>query len=497
MAAITVKIEKQSAIGIACAAAYLLLLVLPFLTHYGLWFDEVFSIVMSRSIDSIENMVQTQENNMLLHYLLLWLLHPLSGDSEVFWRSTSIVLVLLSLLPLHAAGRRLSDVATANVALLLFVAQYIVLEHTRTCRGYSLALLLSTLVFWRWVIACESQRLRDWLLVGALSGLAVWTHYFAALLPIVLLIAMFWRDGLKQSRRYLLPAALLFVLLALPIVLTRPPDGAAQIGWANVPSWKSIQSTLWMLAGNNGLYQEPVIAAILLSGLLASLLQWRQDFSHWRHVAVGLAVGLLVVILLVLIESFIGQPVFVVRFFTPLVPIYCAILAIALRNTVWWLRALLVFALLLSSAFETWRVFALQPMPARFIWRPMTQVLVKQFQPDDVVLVYPAFNRMPLNYYLDQRDPWFLLPRTQEFVSAPYRAGGGVEPAPDWQYLQRVNHNASRVWLIADEQDVPAWTRLQRTQAPAIRALLLQERVLAYHWRYQSISVQRYDRIAK
>ena len=57
--------------GVFAAAVFLLLVLLPFLDYYGLWFDEIFSVVMSRSFDSIVQMVRTQENNMLLHYLFL------------------------------------------------------------------------------------------------------------------------------------------------------------------------------------------------------------------------------------------------------------------------------------------------------------------------------------------------------------------------------------------------------------------------------------------
>lgn len=100
---------------------------------------------------------------------------------------------------------------------------------------------------------------------------------------------------------------------------------------------------------------------------------------------------------------------------------------------------------------------------------------------------------MPLNYYLDQKDANHYLPRTSEFVSAPYRAGGGVEPEPDWKKVQQLSEHAARVWLIADEQNVPAWTRLLRTRAPEIRHALARNHRLAYQWRYQTFTVQRYD----
>lgn len=480
--------------GITAATCFLLLLVLPFLDYYGLWFDEVFSVVMSRSFDSIVQMVRTQENNMLLHYIFLLAWQSLGDGSEFFLRSSSVAFILLSLFPLHAAVRRLSGSTCANIAVLLYVAQFLVLEHARTCRGYSLALLLSALVFWRWVVAWQNSRQRDWLLVGALAGLAVWAHYFSALVPPVLVLAMLWRDGVKQPWRYLFSAFLVFLLFVLPVFMTRPPDGAAQIGWASVPSWLSIRGTLWMLAGVNGMYQQWVVAVVFLSCAITGVLYvWRNAVSM-RTAAVGLSVGLIVALLAVLLESFVGQPVFVVRFFAPLVPVYCFVLATALCQVRWWWRVVLVAALLLSSAFETWRMFNLQPMPMRFWWKPVAQQLVWQMRADDVVLVYPSFLHLPLDYYLDDMDVNHHLPRAQEFTSTPYRAGGGVEPVPDWSRLQALTQNAPRVWLVLDDQNKPSDIRLQRTQIPAIQNMLTQQgKFLSYSWHYDKKALQRYD----
>lgn len=47
--------------GVFAAAVFLLLVLLPFLDYYGLWFDEIFSVVMSRSFDSIVQMVRNNK----------------------------------------------------------------------------------------------------------------------------------------------------------------------------------------------------------------------------------------------------------------------------------------------------------------------------------------------------------------------------------------------------------------------------------------------------
>ena len=227
-------------------------MVLPFIGRYGLWFDEVFSATMARDLNLIVDMVRTQENNMLLHYLLLWLWMPLGDGSEAFLRSLSLLLILLSLLPLHATARRLANDTVANCCCFAYASHFLVLDLAQSCRGYALAAFMATLVFWCWARACETQKNSHWLQTGLLAGFAVWSHYFAALIPPVLVFAMLWRDGWKQPWKQLTIAFTAFVLMALPIVLTRPPDGVAQIGWADVPDARHIRGILCCL-----LYTSP------------------------------------------------------------------------------------------------------------------------------------------------------------------------------------------------------------------------------------------------
>lgn len=483
-------------LSLIIAALFLLVTVLPFISLYGLWFDEIFSATMAREFSLIVNMVRTQENNMLLHYLLLWLWMPLGDGSETFLRSLSLLLVLLSLLPLHAAARRLANNTAANTGCFVYVSHYLVLEHAPACRGYALAALMTTLVFWAWARAWQTRRDSHWLQTGLLAGLAVWSHYFSALVPPVLIFAMLWRDGLKQPWRQLLIAGTAFLLLALPIVLTRPPDGVAQIGWADVPDARVISGTLWMLFGVGGLSEKPVLLAILcliLGSLLCGNRRWQRD-QAWRNVHTGIALGLLITVVSILVESFWWQPLFVSRFFMPLVPLYCFVLGVGLTVLWPWLRMLLVTGMLLTSTWQNWKAFA-GPLPVSYWWRPMVQHLVLQLEPDDVVIAYPSFLRMPVDYYLDKFDPTHTLPRPTEYASGYYRQGSGVEPEPDWQRLQQIAANTKgRVWLISDEKPVANWTRLNRVHASAIRAQLLQDRDNAFTASHSTMRVERFDK---
>lgn len=478
------------------SALFLLLVILPFIGRYGLWFDEVFSATMARDLNLIVDMVRTQENNMLLHYLLLWLWMPLGDGSEAFLRSLSLLLILLSLLPLHATARRLANDTVANSCCFVYASHFLVLDLAQSCRGYALAAFMATLVFWSWARAWETQKISHWLQTGLLAGFAVWSHYFAALIPPVLVFAMLWRDGWKQPWKQLIIAFTAFVLMALPIVLTRPPDGVAQIGWADVPDTRHIRGILWMLGGVDGPSEKSVLSAML--GLIGFVLllrnrQWRTN-STWRSVSVGLAVGLVIMVAALLAESFLWQPLFVQRFFMPLIPLYCFVLGAGLALLWPWLRIILIAFMLLTSVWQNWKAFA-GPLPVSYWWRPMLQHLARDMQPDDVILMYPSFERMPVDYYLDKIDVEHALPRPTEYASGYYRPGSGAEPEPDWQRLQNISTNTSgRVWLITDEKTIPSWSRLNRVHAPAIREFLLKDRQRNFVTRHATMTVEGYDK---
>lgn len=479
-------------------AACLLVIVWPALGQNGLWFDEIFSVTMSRRLDNILYDLLPQENNMLLHYFFMWAWMPLGDDSETFLRSSSLLLVLLSLLPLHAAATRLLGTQGAFTACLLYVGQYLVLEHAPMCRGYALVLLISCLLCWSWLRAWDSDQLSHWLLTGMFAGFGVLAHYFMALLPAIMLFTMLWRDGLRQPWRSLLIASLVFMVMAAGMYVTRPAEGAAQIGWIDPPNAGYALYTLWMLAGADGPHDKLLIGGMLpILAALTAWQSWRAPPGSWRHPCAGLAVGLLLVVLAVLIESLLAQPLFVARYFTAFVPLYCLVLSAAL-GLVWpWLRLLIVISLLASSAWDNRYPANPEATAFRYHWKPLTEQLVQQLQPGDLLLVYPSYSRLSLNYYLDHFDPDARLPRPIEYASGPYRAGGGVEPEPDWVTVHELISNApGRVWLVAVEMKQANWKRLNRIHAPSLRKQLqfLSGRKLTQRTRHGFITVERFDK---
>lgn len=483
---------KALPVPVVVAALLLLMLAWPSLGRYGLWFDEVFSVVQSQTFSSLLAMVRTEENNMLLHYLLLWAWQAAGANSEAAWRAPSLLCSVLALWPLHAAVCRLANPRAAAAACLVFACHYNIVQHAAECRGYALAALWATLVFWQWSRSLGRRDHWPWLLTGLLAGLGTWTHYFALLVPAVLLVAMLWRDGARQPWPALASGALAFTLAALPILLTRPPDGVAQIGWAERPGLNAILGNAWLVFGIDGHAEKPALVLLLL---LAAGSQWRQR-RRWRgdDSASGLALGLAATFAAVTIESLVAQPALVPRFFTPLAPLSAAVLGMAAARIPRDARALALLGIVVTSVLCTWRIDRL-PMPDRYAWRPLTTQLHAQLQPGDAVVVYPAFLRMPVDFYLDRLDPLHALPRSTEIAGGPYRRGSGVEPPPDSAALADLSQRVPGcLWLVTREEQAPYWQRLQRIHAPLLRQQLAASRQLRREFHYDRLRVQCWQR---
>jgi hypothetical protein len=124
----------------------------------------------------------------------------------------------------------------------------------------------------------------------------------------------------------------------------------------------------------------------------------------------------------------------------------------------------------------------------------MIEQIMPSIKPDDTLLVYPFFLRMPVDYYLERFDHEQQLPRPTEYAAGYYRPGGGQDPDPDWQTLQNISRSThGRVWLIAHEDKLASTRALNRTHAPAIRKQLLTNRRQVYELRYLNLTVQAFE----
>ena len=122
----------------------LVLFTFPFIGS-AYWTDEIFSVIISRSIPGMLNLFLTSENNMAIYYFLLHAWMHLFGESEIATRSMSVLFSSLTIAVFHYALRRWLGKSETFIADLLLVSNPLLLFYSIETRGYSMLLFFSTL----------------------------------------------------------------------------------------------------------------------------------------------------------------------------------------------------------------------------------------------------------------------------------------------------------------------------------------------------------------
>lgn len=188
--------------------------------------------------------VVTKDTHPPFYYLIIHLTQQLFGASDFAFRYPSVLFGVLLIPLLYQLGRRMSGIAVGLVAALLLTANPLHVYYGQEARMYSLLALLVTgmgYVLWRAISRNTKYEVRDMsresgasfvsrisylasslggrlLLYGVLAALAVYTHYTVAFLVAVqapFWAWVLWRAGL---RRLIAGAAVLGVLVAVPLV---------------------------------------------------------------------------------------------------------------------------------------------------------------------------------------------------------------------------------------------------------------------------------------
>ena len=176
---------------------------------------------LSGLIDSLAH----TEGNPPLYFLLLdgWM--RLFGDSEAAVRSLSAIFGTATIVLAYEIGRRLATKRVGLVAAALVAFNPLLVWFSQEARPYALLVLLSGLSFLFFARALErpsGRVLAGW---AAASGLALATHYFAAVVIVPELVWLFVR---VRPRRRLVPAFAAFAVVPLALIPLVATQGQVQ-----------------------------------------------------------------------------------------------------------------------------------------------------------------------------------------------------------------------------------------------------------------------------
>ena len=134
------------------------------------------------------------------------------------------------------AAARATGMRAAALATLLLALHPMLVTQAREMRGYSLYLLLTVIAVERLLAAIETDRWSHWLQFGAAGVLALYTHYYAGFLLLLLVLALVFATAFSSQRDRLLSkravgTAALSAFACLPLLQALGSDLAHQTGY--------------------------------------------------------------------------------------------------------------------------------------------------------------------------------------------------------------------------------------------------------------------------
>jgi mannosyltransferase len=173
-----------------------------------------------------------------LYYALAWFWTQITGTGEVGLRSVSALAGIATVPVAFFLGAQLNGRRAGIVAAALVAVNPMLVWYSQEARAYALLVLLVALSFLYFLRALEDGRRRHFIAWGAVSALALATHYFAAFLLAVEAIWLLRRQG-----RAAVPG--LGILAAAGLLLAPLAIHQASFGHAEWISNFSLGHRLW------------------------------------------------------------------------------------------------------------------------------------------------------------------------------------------------------------------------------------------------------------
>jgi mannosyltransferase len=153
--------------------------------HQGFWFDEANTAQLVQfSPGKMLGLIPQSESTPPLYYCVAWAWARVFGDHEAGLRSLSAVAGVLVVPVAYAVGARLIGRRAGVIAAALTACNPMLVWYSQEARSYSMLVLLTSLSLLAFVWARDAPTPRVLSLWVLASGLALATHYFAAIVVV-------------------------------------------------------------------------------------------------------------------------------------------------------------------------------------------------------------------------------------------------------------------------------------------------------------------------
>jgi 4-amino-4-deoxy-L-arabinose transferase-like glycosyltransferase len=384
--------------GIALLATALCFL---FLGRNSLDLDEVVSIEYARSDWGAFWAALSHDTNMALYYVILRVWIGL-GTNEFFTRALSVIPAVMTAPLVYSVGARLFSSRVGFLAALLLTGNAFYIQYAQDARSYSLLLCLATLSSYLFVKYVERPSGKIWIGYVAASVLAIYSHFFAALVPVAHWASFLRTRPQSVPWKGIFASAVCIVLFSLPLAaIVVFGHQSENVGSIPRLTLFSVYPLLYLTGGApwldrmGGRLLMLAYMSLCLLGLLAvrracserqsDVEAWHYDFLlAWLTAPILLTFGLSVVV-----------PLFYPRYLISILPALVLLATLGLvqvRPGVLRAGAFAVVAMLVARSLVTYY----SDFPTED-WRGVTEYIGLHAQPRDALLFYAL--RDPYDYY--------------------------------------------------------------------------------------------------
>ncbi len=427
----------------------------------SLGFDEGATVaIASQHGAALRSAIAHDGGNMSGYYVLIHALIGLFGSGELVLRLPSAIGALLAAGVVQVLALRLFDRPAALVSGLLMAVSLPLVFWGQSARSYALLVALSAGSFLALVLLIQGIRPRAaWVAYVLCMALAVYASLMALLIVPAQLIVLLWY---RERWRALLSALVGVAVCCVPLAVLAARRGSGQLFWVPRPDGTSIKQVAEALTSAGlepNFHPTSTTVALLVVTLLAlgaSAVVALRPRVDWRPALV--LSWLAIPVALALVESFVGQSIFLPRNLLMCLPAVALLLGWSLTRA----RVPRVAACAAVAAFVALR--ALQLAPSYGVspedWRSATNHVVSKTAGGDCVAFYPTDGRDAFQYYVrGRRAPRPVLP------PLPFRSAHAyVEyyATLSGRLLQSLPASCPRLWLVSSHQGQPGGTAGQR-----------------------------------
>ena len=385
------------------------------------------------------------------YYALLRAWEFFAGRSEFALRYLSLVFGVLGVALIYRLGRRGLGTGAGVIAALLLTLQPFHAYYSQDARMYSLIPVEAMLMVYFFDRLCSDLKLRWWLAFGAVSGLAVLTHYFMGFMVAALFVYLLLQA--RSHRRMLLPWFGGLVVAAAAMVAWLFTSRASHlvervlrgISWDNfVARLAPAQGMLRDIAF--GLHWRPppewwmAIAALVVAGVLVSIFgpRWRtlRPGGAWLLPAWLIIPSLLLTLVPWQLEA---------RYNAAIVPAYCLLLALMVMWLWNWNKYTRPLALVILGLLLYMQVTPLIPTMnvVKSDYGHIIAYLRGHARPGDALILNGDWQWVQLKYY---PAPEIFTPTNTYWL--PGQTPPGLDPKQAQPQLEKALAESKRIWVL-------------------------------------------------